>query len=50
MENTKILTIKVYDIDREGLIIAVEEVLKLLKEGYNSGFEPLWGIEEINED
>jgi len=46
--NTKILTLTVEDTDREGLIQAVEEMLRLLKQGYTSSIDPMWGLEEIN--
>lgn len=40
---TKTLTIDVED--DEDLILATEEVLRLLKEGYTSGIGPNWDIE-----
>ncbi|MDP3956859.1 MAG: hypothetical protein Q8P97_02585 [bacterium] len=47
--NTKILTLRVEDMDKEDLILAVEEMLRQLKEGFTSGQEPFWGLEEVND-
>lgn len=40
---------EVEDMDREDLIAGVEEVLRLLKEGYNCGIDPKWGLTETND-
>ena len=41
--------LRIEDTDKEGLIIAAEKMVELLKEGFTSGVDPNWGLEEVND-
>jgi len=48
---TKTITITVEDCETtEDIVLALQEVKRLVAEGYTSGYHPRWDLEEVTEN